>query len=167
MSFISCGDLHSQGHPQPSGHSCYSSWQQWVEIQSTWSRHHPARRPPGSKWTGFSLQPPNTNNQAVASYLPRPTPLSSSICTEKNTGCIRSQASGVNFQHYEKRIKLKWNPTGKSPSTILKIYPFVSLLKPAASSTTAQSWLHINSIEQLPNRAKKTSDVLNENFHSL
>lgn len=50
------------------------------------------------------------------------------------------------FQHYEKRIRMKWNPTGKSPSTILKIPPpFVSLLKLAVSLSTAQNCLHADS----------------------
>lgn len=44
---------------------------------------------------------------------------------------VLEAASGVNFQHYE--IRMKWNPTGKSPSIILKILPLVSLLKLVAS----------------------------------
>ena len=83
-------------------------------------------------------------------------PLSSSICAEENTGCIRSQASGVNFQHYKERVGMKWNPTGKPPRTILKIYPIVLPLK--LEATTAQSWLLTP--EQLSKW--KSSDILSE-----
>lgn len=45
----------------------------------------------------------------------------------------------------ERRIRMKWNLTGKSPGTILKIYPLGSLLTPAAASIPAWSRLPTDS----------------------
>lgn len=45
----------------------------------------------------------------------------------------------------ERRVRMKWNLTGKSPGTILRIYPFGSLLTSAAASTPAWSRLPTDS----------------------